>query len=85
MEYINATEKEVVSRRLKGIPAIEITSYEELSKLPIGTNVAIMNGCEMVIGRIDSKEDFIFIFDNVNIITVRENSFKYGNFLYQLK
>lgn len=85
MKYIDATEKEIIRRRVTNIPALEITSFEQLAELPLGTEVAIMNNCDMVIGKINDKiNDLIFIDDYQGIISVRSNSFKYGNFMYQL-
>jgi len=83
--YIEATEKEIVRHRYNRIPAIEITSYEQLNELPIGSEVAIMHCCEMVIGKIQCKDnDFILIYDNQGMITVNKRSFEYRNFLYKL-
>jgi len=87
MKYIDITQKQIVHHRLTNIPAIEITSFEQLSKLPLKTKVAIMNNCDMILGEIYSvnKEyNMIFISDNQGIITVRPDSFKYGNFMYKI-
>ena len=44
-----------------------------------------MHNCNMVIGEISSKEkDHIYIWDGTDIIAVRPDSFKYGNYLYKL-
>jgi len=87
IKYIDITQKQIIHHRLTNIPAIEITSFEQLSKLPLKTKVAIMNNCDMVLGEICSvnKEyDMIFISDNQGIITVRPNSFRHGNFMYEI-
>jgi hypothetical protein len=85
MKYIDCTQKEVVYNRIKRIPVEEITSYEQLNELPIGTEVTIMHNMSMNIGKIDSKHDgWISIWDNVNCIAVKPNSFQYRNFLYKI-
>ena len=87
MKYIDVVQKQIVRHRLTNIPTIEITSFEQLNKLPLKTKVAIMNNCDMVLGEICSmnKEyNMIYISDNQGIVTVRPDSFKYGNFMYEI-
>ena len=87
MKYIDVTQKQIVRHRLTNIPAIEITSFDQLSKLQLKTKVAVMNNCDMVLGEICSmnKEyNMIYISDNQGTVTVRPDSFKYGNFMYEI-
>jgi hypothetical protein len=85
MKYIEATKKKVVRERIKDIPAIEITSYEQLKKLRIGSTVAIMNNIDMCIAEIQEiNDEYAFVYDGVQPIMVKPNSFKYGNFMYQI-
>ncbi|MFF2532285.1 hypothetical protein ACFVS2_25585 [Brevibacillus sp. NPDC058079] len=84
MRRIEATRKVIVRHR-EHLFAKEITSFEQLSQLEENAEIAIMNHCEMVIGRIISKEkEWIFIDAVTNTVTVRRDSFKYGNFMYEL-
>jgi len=82
---IDATRKKVVEQIVKNIPVEEIISFEQLTKLKIGTDVVIMNNCSRSIGKIYSKDEcFIFIHDGVKLITVKQESFKYNGFLYEV-
>jgi len=62
-----------------------LKSYDELNELPLKTKVTIMHNISMNIGKIYSKEEgYILIDDNVKLISVYPDSFKYGNFMYKI-
>jgi hypothetical protein len=84
VKYIEAEEKILVRERYKNLPAIEITSYEECKKLRNNDLVAVMNNCSMVIGRVSWCANLLLIWDNTQHIVIKEDSFKYGNFMYKL-
>jgi hypothetical protein len=81
---IEVTRKTIV-RDLETHYAEEITSFDQLSPLKIGTPVAIMTNCDMVIGRIMYKEpDFIMIDVVTGTVSVQRSSFSARNYLYRL-
>ena len=85
MKYINATDRKIVYNRVNNLPVVEIKSYDELNELPLKTKVTIMHNISMNIGKIYSKEEgYILIDDNVKLISVYPDSFKYGNFMYKI-
>lgn len=84
MKIIEATREKVVRHREKYY-AKEITSFEQLNELNNRAEVAIMNNCDMVVGRIMYREkDWVLIDVVTGTVSVKEDSFKYGNFMYEL-
>lgn len=84
MKTIDATRR-VVERYRERYYAREITSFEQLNKLNNKAEVAIMNNCDMVIGRIMYREkDWILIDVVTDTVSVKQDSFKHGNFMYEI-
>jgi hypothetical protein len=84
MKYINAQRRMVFREELTNLPSREITSYDQLSKLSEGAEVAIMHNCSMLLGTISRCADLIMVRDGVEHITVRPDSFQYGNFMHEI-
>lgn len=64
----------------------EIISWDQFRKLKVGDNILIMNNCDMVLANIYSHDkNTSYVTDNVNIISINENSFEYRNFMYDLR
>lgn len=84
MKRIEATRKTVI-RDVESFYAKEITSFEQLYKLKHNKEVAVMSNCDMVIGEIMYKEkDWVLINVVTGTVTVKPDSFKYGNFMYEI-
>jgi hypothetical protein len=84
MKYINAQLKTVIKEDIHNIPVREITSYEQANQLKDGAKVTIMNNCFMNIGKICRCGDSIMVHDGVDYTSLRPDSFKDGNFMYEI-
>ena len=85
MEYINAMQRQIVHNYINNISVVEITSFDDLKKMKIGSKIVIMDNGFMVTGEIYNIEiDYIVITDNVKPIIITPNSFQYRNFLYKI-
>ena len=84
LKFVEMTVYEVMRTRIH-LHAIEITSFEQLSKLKRGKEVAIMDTCDMVYGTIDSlSKDYVWINTKKSSVMVSKDSFKYRNFMYEI-
>lgn len=85
MKYIEATKQRIIYDSIDMIPVEEITSFDELNKLKTNTEVTILHNMMTTIGRIYSKDkNCIYIDDGVRMISVYQDSFKYGNYIHRI-